>query len=136
MASCPNFPVKPRLGRSASFTNSTPRIGRVLAPSVTSPMVPPVRLTSKVTCTTWGVAGKIVADVQQPAHGHLGPGLLAHLRGQRGAERLTFLDLPAGQRPGPPTARVLIEQKDVIVLDDDSGDPNMHALNLPKETSR
>lgn len=80
-------------------------------------------------------ARKVVADVQQPTHSHLDPGLLAHLPDQRGTEGLTFLDLPAGQRPGPPAARVLVEQKDVIVLNDDSGDPNMHALNLPQETS-
>jgi hypothetical protein len=83
-----------------------------------------------------GVAEQIVADVQQPADRHPDPGLLAHLPHQRSTEGLAFLDLPAGQRPGPPAARVLVEQKDVIVLDDDSGDPNMHGLNLPQETSR
>jgi sulfatase-modifying factor enzyme 1 len=80
-------------------------------------------------------ARQIVADVQEPAHSHLDPGLLTHLPGQRGTEGLTFFDLPAGQRPGPPAAGVLVEQKDVIVLNDDPGDPNMHALNLPQETS-
>ena len=81
-------------------------------------------------------AGQVVADVQQPAHGHLDPGLLAHLPDQSAAEGLTFLDLPTGQRPCSPAARVLIEQKDAIVLNDDSGDPNMHAPNLLQETSR
>jgi hypothetical protein len=80
-------------------------------------------------------ARQVVADVQQPAHGHLDPGLLAHLPDERGTEGLTFLDLPAGQRPRPPAAGVLLEQKDLIVLNDDSGNPNMHALNLPQETS-
>jgi hypothetical protein len=80
--------------------------------------------------------GQVVADVQQPAYRHLDPGLLAHLPDQRGTDGLTFLDLPAGQRPGPPAARVLVEKQDVIILNDDSGDPNMHALNLPEETSR
>lgn len=81
-------------------------------------------------------ARQIVADVQQPAHRHVDPGLLAHLPHQRGTEGLTLFDLPTGQRPGPPAARVLVEQKDVIVLNDDSGDPNMHAPNLPQETLR
>ena len=81
-------------------------------------------------------AGQVVADVQQPAHGHLDPGLLAHLPDQSAAEGLTFPDLPTGQRPRPPAARVLVEQKDVIVINDDPGDPNMHAPNLPQETSR
>jgi hypothetical protein len=80
--------------------------------------------------------GQIVADVQQPTDCHLDPGLLAHLPDQRGTEGLTFFDLPAGQRPGPPAARVLVEQKDAIILDDDSGDPNMHGPNLSQETSR
>jgi hypothetical protein len=83
-----------------------------------------------------GATGQVVADVQQPAHRHLDPNLLAHLPDQRGTEGLAFLDLPARQRPGPPAARVLVEQKDVIVRDDDSGDPNMHAPNLPEEPSR
>ena len=81
-------------------------------------------------------AGQVVADVQQPADGHLDPGLLAHLPDQGAAEGLTFLDLPTGQRPCSPAARVLVEQKDAIVLNDDSGDPNMHAPNLLQETSR
>jgi hypothetical protein len=80
--------------------------------------------------------GQVVADVQQPADRHLDPGLLAHLPHQCVTEGLTFLDLPTGQRPGPPGTRVLVEQKDVIVLNDDSSDPNMHAPNLPQETSR
>jgi hypothetical protein len=80
-------------------------------------------------------ARQIVADVKEPAHGHLDPGLLAHLPDQCGTEGLTFLNLPAGQRPGPPAAGVLVEQKDAIVLNDDSGDTNMHALNLPQEAS-
>jgi hypothetical protein len=29
-----------------------------------------------------------------------------------------------------------VKPKDVIVLNYDSGDPNMHALNAPQETSR
>jgi UTP-glucose-1-phosphate uridylyltransferase len=78
-----------------------------------------------------GATGQVVADVQQPTDRNLDPCLLTHLPDQRGAEGLTFLDFPSGQRPGPPAACVLVEQKDVIVLDDDSGDPNVHALNLP-----
>jgi hypothetical protein len=79
--------------------------------------------------------GQIVTDVQQPTDCHLDAGLLAHLPDQRGTEGLTLLDLPAGQRPSPPAARVLVEHKDAIVLNDDSGDPNMHAPNLSQETS-
>ena len=81
-------------------------------------------------------AGQVIADVQQAADLHLDPSLFAHLLRQRGAERLTLLDLPARQRPGTAAAGVLVEQQDLIVFDDDSGDPNMHSPNLPQETSR
>ena len=48
MASSPNRSLNPSDGKSASLTNSTPRIGRVSSPAVTWPTVPPVRRASKV----------------------------------------------------------------------------------------
>ncbi|MGW3163340.1 SUMF1/EgtB/PvdO family nonheme iron enzyme [Streptomyces sp. NPDC001142] len=43
-----NRSLNPRAGKSSSATNSTPRIGRLSAPSSTTPISPPTRRASKV----------------------------------------------------------------------------------------
>jgi hypothetical protein len=82
-----------------------------------------------------GAAGQVVADVQEPPDRHLDPGFLTHLPHERIAEGFALLDLPPRERPGASAASVLIEQENVVILDDDSGNPNLHAPNLPQETS-
>ncbi len=67
-------------------------------------------------------AGQVIADIQQPTGLDVDAGLLTHLPHQRGSQGLPMLDLPAGQRPGPAGAGVLIEQKDLLVIDDNGGD--------------
>ena len=94
--------LKPSVGRSASFTNSTPRIGRVSAPTVTSPIVPPsaAGLEGEVNDVS-PVAGQVIADVQQAAGLDVQAGLLLHLPHQGSGQGLAFLDLAAGQAPRP-----------------------------------
>jgi UTP-glucose-1-phosphate uridylyltransferase len=76
------------------------------------------------------LVGDVITDVQQPTHGHVKPGLLAHFPDQRVADRLTGLDLPARQAPRPAGVRVLVQQQDLTVLDQDSGDPHKHPPTL------
>jgi hypothetical protein len=81
-------------------------------------------------------AGQVIAHVQQAADLDFESGLLAHLPHQCIGQRLTLLDLAAGQGPRPSGIGVLVEQKDVVVLDDDSCDPNFHLGNLSQEVAR
>lgn len=71
------------------------------------------------------VARQVIADVEQPAGRYLDTGLLAHLPHQRLGQALPGLDLPTGQGPRPACVGVLVEQQDLVVLDDDSGHPNV-----------
>jgi len=68
--------------------------------------------------------------------GRLNPGLLAHLPDQCAAEGLALLDLAARKRPGAPGPGVLVQQQDLVILDDDSGNPDIHSPNLPRDGSR
>lgn len=78
----------------------------------------------------------MIADVQEPAEGDLDAGLLAHLPDQGVGEGLALLDLPSRQRPGPAGVGVLVEQQNLVVLDHDPGDANLHPPNLSQDTAR
>jgi hypothetical protein len=71
-----------------------------------------------------------------PLRKSLNPGLLAHLPDQCAAEGLALLGLAARKRPGAPGPGVLVQQQDLVILDEDSGNPNIHSQNLPRDGSR
>ena len=76
------------------------------------------------------VTGQIVAYIQKAARLHVQARLLPHLPHQRLCQGLAFLDLAAGQAPRPPGIRVLVQQQDAVVLDDDAGHSHMHRGSL------
>ena len=83
------------------------------------------------------LGGHVVADIQQPPRLHVEPGFLLHLPHQRLRQGLPGLKLPAGQRPRPPRAGVLVEQQYPAVLDDDPRHANSHHATLhAKEPAR
>ncbi len=77
------------------------------------------------------VAGKVVAHLQQPPGLDLQAGLLPHLPHQGSGQGPAVLDLTAGQAPRPPRIRVLVQQQDATVLDDDAGHAHMHSVTQP-----
>jgi hypothetical protein len=77
------------------------------------------------------VARQVITHVQEAAGLDVQAGFLPHLPHQGRGQGLAFLDLTAGQAPGPAGISVLVQQQDAVVFDDNASHAHMHPDTLP-----